>query len=200
LASDEVNARLTELRQSHPRSGHYSLRQSNLPPSGFFQANDLLLTRFQELGAQLFSSNMCFAVDAYSGAGFFTTKLLERFKSVTAIEKDPRLVKDLNRLDSPALAVVEGDVAVTLAPVLEKLDLARTALLLDPPREGLAPPVLQHILDYPPAELVYVSCDPAALARDSKTLAKKFQLRSVQPVDLFPRTAQIECVTCWLKR
>jgi tRNA/tmRNA/rRNA uracil-C5-methylase (TrmA/RlmC/RlmD family) len=52
----------------------------------------------------------------------------------------------------------------------------------------------------PAAHLVYVSCDPATLARDARALSQSYRLMRVEPIDLFPRTAQIECVSVWEKK
>jgi tRNA/tmRNA/rRNA uracil-C5-methylase (TrmA/RlmC/RlmD family) len=71
------------------------------------------------------------------------------------------------------------------------------AVLLDPPREGLPTRLTEALGLDPVAHLAYVSCDPVTLARDARALAKSYRLASVQPIDLFPRTAQIECVTVW---
>jgi 23S rRNA (uracil1939-C5)-methyltransferase len=72
-----------------------------------------------------------------------------------------------------------------------------TSVLVDPPREGLPIRLAEALCLDPVAHLVYVSCDPATLARDARMLAKTYRLVSVQPIDLFPRTAQIECVSVW---
>ena len=73
-------------------------------------------------------------------------------------------------------------------------------MLLDPPREGLPVRLTEALCFDPVAHLVYVSCDPATLARDARTLSKSYQLVSAQPIDLFPRTAQIECVSVWRRK
>jgi 23S rRNA (uracil1939-C5)-methyltransferase len=68
-------------------------------------------------------------------------------------------------------------------------------LLLDPPSEGLAELATQTILERPPARIVYVSCNPATLARDARRLAERYRLLQVTPLDMFPQTAEIESVS-----
>ena len=82
-------------------------------------------------------------------------------------------------------------------------DLAATrpaTVVLDPPRAGAAPDVLAGILAAAPTRVVYVSCNPATLARDLKILSDQYQVTSVTPVDLFPHTAHIECVAALVAR
>jgi 23S rRNA (uracil1939-C5)-methyltransferase len=64
--------------------------------------------------------------------------------------------------------------------------------LLDPPSEGLSPDAMRAILENPPAKVIYVSCDPATFARDAKKLSALYNIGRVQPVDMFPQTAEIE--------
>ena len=66
--------------------------------------------------------------------------------------------------------------------------------MLDPPAEGLVARVLDLLLGARPAEIVYVSCNPATLARDLGELQTQFTILSVTPLDMFPQTAEIECV------
>jgi 23S rRNA (uracil1939-C5)-methyltransferase len=71
-------------------------------------------------------------------------------------------------------------------------------VVVDPPRAGLAPAVIGRLIELAPPRLVYVSCDPATLARDAAQLqAGGFRLERAVPVDLFPQTFHIEAVTHW---
>jgi tRNA/tmRNA/rRNA uracil-C5-methylase (TrmA/RlmC/RlmD family) len=68
-------------------------------------------------------------------------------------------------------------------------------VVIDPPRKGCTPEFIQQLAAFGPSRLVYVSCDPATQVRDLKLLSQHgYQLRDVQPFDLFPHTRHLECV------
>jgi 23S rRNA (uracil1939-C5)-methyltransferase len=132
-------------------------------------------------------------VDVYSGVGTFTLPLAERAGSVVALEGSGAALKDLRRnLEHHGLhaEVVPGDVAHTLAE-LGPAD----AVLVDPPRTGMSQDVVDGLVGVAPDRIVYVSCDPATLARDVGRLAVHgYQLTQASGVDLFPQTYHIETV------
>ncbi|MEO9254784.1 MAG: 23S rRNA (uracil(1939)-C(5))-methyltransferase RlmD, partial [Tepidiformaceae bacterium] len=79
--------------------------------------------------------------------------------------------------------------------ILPLLDVRPDAILLDPPRPGCAPAVLNAISDFRPTAVVYVSCNPATLARDLRILVDAgYVVDHVTPLDMFPQTGHIECV------
>ncbi|MDR2106204.1 MAG: 23S rRNA (uracil(1939)-C(5))-methyltransferase RlmD [Coriobacteriales bacterium] len=131
--------------------------------------------------------------DLYSGVGTFTLPLAQRAQQVSAIEMVGSAIRDLRRnlddagLDADALG---GDVE-RLLPQVGTLDCA----VVDPPRSGLAKGALHAIVQAAPHTLVYVSCDPATLARDLRALVEQgYRLTSATPFDLFPQTWHIETV------
>ena len=73
-------------------------------------------------------------------------------------------------------------------------ELPADLVLLNPPRSGVSEEALKGLVKKPPARLIYVSCDPATLARDLKTLVGKFQLSACRAFDMFPQTAHVETV------
>ncbi len=137
-------------------------------------------------------------LDAYCGVGLFTAFLSERAEVVIGIEADHAAVADAdhNLADAENVDLYEGPVEEVLPLVTETLD----AAVVDPPRTGLEPEVVDALAVHAPARLVYVSCDPATLARDAKRLCRKgYMLQWVQPVDLFPQTYHIETVSLFTK-
>jgi 23S rRNA (uracil1939-C5)-methyltransferase len=134
-------------------------------------------------------------LDAYCGVGLFTLPLAERAGLVVAVELDPGATEDLltNLGEIENVEVIEGAVEAVLPDLVEAEPLH--AAVLDPPRQGLHVAVVDALVANGPPRLVYVSCDPATLARDVKRLARGgYTLADLQPVDMFPQTYHVETV------
>lgn len=143
--------------------------------------------------------------DVYCGVGSLGLYLLKagglpRETELTGIETMPGGVR-MARRNAAALGLercrfVRGDAA----DVLRRLPGVPDVMTVDPPRAGLAPAVIRSILRVMPARLVYVSCNPATLARDAALLAPGFRLCRTRPVDLFPQTPHVESVSLFVPR
>ena len=75
-----------------------------------------------------------------------------------------------------------------------------TDALVDPPRAGLSPRALNALLRIAPQHILYISCNPATLARDAAQICKHYRLEALEAVDLFPHTPHLECVSLWQKK
>lgn len=140
------------------------------------------------------------AVDLYSGAGTFTLPLARRTSRVSAVESAGPAVRDLRRnLEGAGLDNVDavGGDANREFPAGEA-----DIIVVDPPRAGLAQEVVGKLSDQPARAIAYVSCDPATLARDLARFkeAGSFFPLAITPVDLFPQTFHVECVTLLARR
>ena len=135
-------------------------------------------------------------VDAYAGVGTFAAALADDGRQVIAIEESGPAVRDaaLNLAAQPAISLRLGRSELILATMAdEQLEVA--ALVLDPPRSGCLPGAIDAVARLRPSIVVYVSCDPATLARDLRMLCDRgFELVQVQPLDMFPQTIHIECI------
>jgi tRNA/tmRNA/rRNA uracil-C5-methylase (TrmA/RlmC/RlmD family) len=193
IATPAVNQRLASLRRSLHQDGDYVL--SGERREYFVQTNDGVATALLDYLRGLVSPAATTLVDAYSGAGFFARELASAFSQVIGIEENERAVEYARRIAGPNESYVAGDVAIRLGDVLASVPAAGTCLILDPPAIGAAHRVLEFILGAQPAEILYVSCNPATLARDLEILCRAtYKLRSVTPLDMFPQTAEIEAV------
>jgi len=136
-------------------------------------------------------------LDAFCGVGLFTTHLAEAAQLVIGIESSPSAVDDLlvNTEELDNVEIIEGAVEDVLPEIAVPLD----AVLLDPPRGGVDRHALDALADLAPERIVYVSCDPATLARDAKRLRRKgYDLVEVQPMDMFPQTYHVESVSLFV--
>lgn len=127
-------------------------------------------------------------LDGYAGMGVYTRRLERAGLEVTAIEAHPDAVAEVRR-SAPSSRVLEGTVESRLAEALP-VDVA----ILNPPRAGLEEDVTTVLAETGPARVVYVSCDPATLARDLRRLADRYEVAGVRCFDLFPQTAHVETV------
>lgn len=172
-------------------------------PSSFFQTNtpqaekmarmvlDGLLGQDVSTGA----SQQYTVVDAYCGVGTFALLMARHVGKVIAIEESASAIRDAhwNLRGVENVEILKGKVEDMLPTLAASLN----GLVIDPPRAGCQQVVLDALIQHPVARIVYVSCDPSTLARDLNILCHThpvYRLRSVQPLDMFPQTAHIECV------
>ncbi|PSR18759.1 23S rRNA (uracil(1939)-C(5))-methyltransferase RlmD [filamentous cyanobacterium CCP3] len=139
-------------------------------------------------------------IDAYCGVGTLTLPLAQKAKRVMGLEVQPEAVAQalinagLNGLDNVEFQA--GDVAERLSLAAASLSDPLDVVVLDPPRKGCDRFVLDTLLELHPPRIVYMSCDPATLARDLKILREEggYRLTKAQPADFFPQTPHVECV------
>jgi 23S rRNA (uracil1939-C5)-methyltransferase len=128
-------------------------------------------------------------VDAYCGVGLHARRLARGGATVVGIELDLAAVEAARVGAPPGASFVEGAVEDRIPECLPA-DL----VILNPPRAGISPEVVGALLDVPPERMVYISCNPATLARDLRRLGSHFALSGVRSFDLFPQTAHVETV------
>ncbi len=139
-------------------------------------------------------------VDLYSGTGTIAICLSPEAGEVIGIEIVESAVADAiknchrNRISN--CRFIQGDIAAELQQVTTPADV----VVIDPPRAGMHTQVLRQVLDMAPVRIVYVSCNPATLARDLGLMKDFYRVAAVQPVDMFPHTYHIEAVVKLEKR
>ncbi len=142
-------------------------------------------------------------VDAYAGVGAVAAWLSPFFKEVLAVEESQQAVEDgraslaMNGIANVSFAALSVEEFFrTFSDPLAAADL----VIVDPPRKGLSPLALQHLLAASPRLIIYISCNPATLARDLKEIVQSgYKAKQVKPIDMFPHTFHVETVTI-LKR
>ena len=132
-------------------------------------------------------------IDLYAGVGNLSLPIARRARKVVAVEQNRRAAADAvansKRLGISNLRVIAATTKRALYQLRGKWD----TVVLDPPRNGAAE-AIEGIFRFQPKRLIYVSCDPATLARDCKRLAEHYRIESVVPLDLFPQTYHVETV------
>lgn len=168
-------------------------RRFRVSASAFFQVNTAQAEQMVRLVGEALPRRGRLLVDAFAGVGTFAVLFADRFERVIAIEESHSAARDAltNIAATPNVEMRTGKVE----DVLPLLEVTPDAVLLDPPRPGCAPPVLEAVAKFRPTVVVYVSCNPATLARDLRALVDAgYGLDSVTPLDMFPQTGHIECV------
>ena len=169
-------------------------RRFDVSASAFFQVNHAQAEQMVRLVGEALPERGDLLIDGFAGVGTFAVIYSDRFERVLAIEESNSAAKDSERnlAQAPNVEMLVGKVE----DILPDLEVRPDAIILDPPRPGCAPPVMRAILEFQPSTVVYVSCNPATLARDLRILVNGgYQLDSVTPLDMFPQTGHIECVS-----
>jgi len=172
-----------------------------VPESSFFQNNFFLLPKLVEtVRAFLQAGGSRHLIDLYCGVGFFGIEAADAVDSFVGVEYDQLAIKAA-RQNVTVRGIANGEfiaakVEEVLPELLQKFSPEKTAVILDPPRKGCWPETLELLRQTRPAQVIYVSCHPATMARDLNILCADgvFELSRVQPLDMFPQTQHVECV------
>ena len=207
IAEPALNQQITHVRNNPPPKGGIKvvLRMPpddwEVPRDSFFQNNFFLLPSLVEtVRAALRGATTRHLVDLYCGVGFFGIEMASVVESFVGVECD-RLAIAAARKNAATKGATNGEfISATVEEALPQLvgrfSAAATSVLIDPPRKGCLPQTLQLLRAQRPAQIIYVSCHPATMARDLNILCADgvFTLARVTPLDMFPQTQHVECV------
>jgi 23S rRNA (uracil1939-C5)-methyltransferase len=162
----------------------------------FFQGNRFLVETLVRRVVQLVPRGP--VIDLYAGVGLFGLSLAAAgYGSVTSVEGDPIAGSDLTRNAEPfggRVTAVRRSVEAYVGSVTPR-DVADATVIVDPPRTGVSKEALARITRMQPPRIVYISCDVATLARDTRVLHDAgYSLSQLTGIDLFPNTAHVETV------
>jgi 23S rRNA (uracil1939-C5)-methyltransferase len=170
-------------------------------PMSFFQANWKLNSAMVDVVLrQLGPLQKKRILDLYSGAGNFALPLACKAGHVTAIEENPHAVRsgllnaERNRIDNLDF------LNIRVENIEERHFDGIDAVIIDPPRSGMAKTIVPLLLRRRPETIIYISCDPPTLARDIKLLSVSYEIESLRLADMFPQTYHMECIASLQKK
>jgi tRNA/tmRNA/rRNA uracil-C5-methylase (TrmA/RlmC/RlmD family) len=207
IAEPALNQQIQQVRRNPPPKGGLKvvLRIApegwDLPRDSFFQNNFFLLPKLVEVvQARIKDGGSRFLLDAYCGVGFFSIELAGVVERFAGVEVDVAAIKAAKQ-NAARRNITNGEFVVgraedLLSEMLSRFDPAATTVILDPPRTGCPKEILEALRAIQPAQILYISCHPATLARDLGVLCGEnvFKLTKVVPLDMFPQTQHVECV------
>ncbi len=179
-------------------------KRFRISPLSFYQVNRAQAERLYEKAAAFaLGSGAKTVLDLYCGAGTIGLTMADRLEKLIGVEIVPEAVADA-KVNAALNGVTNAEFlcadAAKAAEILQARGEKPEAVVLDPPRKGCDEALLRTVAGMAPERIVYVSCDPATLARDCAVLRTLgYEVKEVCPFDLFPRTAHVE-TSCLLSR
>ncbi len=169
-----------------------------ISPDAFHQLNTVQMEKMYDMildKANLNERSIVF--DLYSGIGITSLMIAKKAKKVYGIDYSHASIKDA--VENARINKVENveffaDHVESAMPKLIKKGIKPDVVILDPPRKGIAPQVIEALLKSEPKQIVYVSCNPSTLAKDIHKLSIKYDIKSINPIDMFPNTASVESI------
>ncbi len=171
-----------------------------ISPLSFYQVNPVQAERLYNIGveaAEISKDDVVF--DLYCGIGTISLFMAKYAKKVYGIEIVEEAIEDakenakLNKVDNTEF--IAGDVELILDDLINNKKVIPDIIMIDPPRKGLDNKSIENILKVSPKKMVYISCNPATLVRDLAKLEEKYEIKMIRPVDMFPFSKHIECVS-----
>ena len=171
-----------------------------ISPLSFYQVNPIQAEKLYNIAidkARISKNDVVF--DLYCGIGTISLFMAKYAKSVYGVEIVKQAIDDaiqnanINSVENTEF--IAGDVEVILDDLINNRKIIPDVVMVDPPRKGLDNTSINNILKIKPKRVVYISCNPATLVRDLAKLEEEYEIGDIQPVDMFPFTSNVECVT-----
>lgn len=179
--------------------------QYRISPKSFFQTNTRQAVRLFDIAVEFADLQGTENVyDLYTGIGSIALYLAKNCKQVVGIEEiaaaidDAKRNAELNNIENAIFYA--GDVKDILTDEFAKQHGKPDLLITDPPRAGMHPKVVQMLIQLAAPRMVYVSCNPATMARDLQLLNEAYRVEKMRPVDMFPHTSHVENVALLVRR
>lgn len=176
--------------------GEYTFKIS---PHSFYQVNPVQAEKLYSIGVEAANINKEDVVfDLYCGIGTISLFMAKYAKKVYGVEIVEQAIKDakenakINNIKNTEF--IAGDTKLILDDLINNKNIIPNVVMVDPPRKGLDNRSVENILKIMPNRFVYISCNPATLVRDLAKFEEMYEIKSIQPVDMFPFTAHVECV------
>jgi len=177
--------------------GEYTFKIS---PLSFYQVNPIQAEKLYNIGveaAKITKDDIVF--DLYCGIGTISLFMAKHAKKVYGVEIVEQAITDakenakINNIDN--VEFIAGDTEFVLDDLINNKNIVPNAVMVDPPRRGLDNKSIENILKIKPDRFVYISCNPATLVRDLAKFEDIYEIKEIQPVDMFPFTSHVECVS-----
>ena len=181
--------------------GDYTFKIS---PLSFYQINPVQTEKLYNLaieGESLNGKEIVF--DLYCGIGTIGIYMAKHAKKVYGIEIVEQAIEDakenckINSIENAEYYA--GDTQKLLIDLIKNKDIKPDVIVVDPPRKGLDNVTIENIINIKPKKVIYISCNPATLTRDLSKLEETYDIKSIQPVDMFPFTSHVENVALLVK-
>ena len=181
----------------YDKLGDYTFKIS---PLSFYQINPVQTEKLYNLALQKAElTGKEILLDLYCGIGTIGIFMAKNAKQVYGIEIVEEAIKDakenckINNIQNAKYYA--GDTEKLLSDLIEKEKIIPDVVVVDPPRKGLDKNTIENIKNIKPKKVIYISCNPATLIRDLSYLEDKYKIKEIQPVDMFPFTSHVECVS-----
>ena len=177
--------------------GEYCFKIS---PLSFYQVNPVQAEALYNIAienAEITKEDIVF--DLYCGIGTITLFAAKYAKKVYGVEIVEQAIEDakenakINNIEN--VEFIAGDTEKILTDLIEKKNIIPDVVIVDPPRRGLDKTSINNIRKIKPKKFTYISCNPATLMRDLSLLEDIYEINMIQPVDMFPFTSHVECVS-----
>jgi 23S rRNA (uracil1939-C5)-methyltransferase len=169
-----------------------------ISPLSFYQVNAVqaeAMYNYAVEEAEITKNDIVF--DLYCGIGtisLFMAKHAKKVYGVEIVEQAIQMAKEnakSNEIENTEF--IAGDAEFILTDLIQNKKIIPDVIMVDPPRKGLDNTTINNILEIKPRKVVYISCNPASLVRDLAKMERVYEIKSIQPFDMFPLTHHVEC-------